>query len=278
MSFVKRRGKHFWTLNRWLPDPLFSAGSSSHKAGPGDMFNREFRVLICLLPPLGGRFVGFVPPDRCPHPDHLKARHAFIQTWLIPDTIILAGHGSTFPFVRITYNWARTEFDFCVSMNMISLLFASCFIVSAIADNCRQHHDMQMPLGYVKYPYQAQYPGDGEGIAHFTSIFLLMCVLVTADAVFSGITTFAKLPWVQCLTKEKDELFDIAFIGAPFVSSKLVNVSARLTRSSGYGYIISAWSKVRSCRDPCWLPSPDPLWWLQCTPRSQPLPFRSEVS
>jgi len=40
---------------------------------------------------------------------------------------------------------------------------------------------------------------------------------VTADAIFSGITTFAKLPWVQCLTKEKDVPFDIAFIGAPFV-------------------------------------------------------------
>ena len=41
---------------------------------------------------------------------------------------------------------------------------------------------------------------------------------VTADAIFSGITTFAKLPWVQCLTKEKDVPFDIAFLGAPFVS------------------------------------------------------------
>jgi len=43
-------------------------------------------------------------------------------------------------------------------------------------------------------------------------------VPVTADAIFSGITTFAKLPWVQCLTKEKDVPFDIAFLGAPFVS------------------------------------------------------------
>ena len=43
---------------------------------------------------------------------------------------------------------------------------------------------------------------------------------VTADAIFSGITTFAKLPWVKCLTKEKDVPFDIAFLGAPFVSSR----------------------------------------------------------
>ena len=41
--------------------------------------------------------------------------------------------------------------------------------------------------------------------------------IVTADSIFSGITTFAKLPWVQCLSKDKDESFDIAFLGAPFV-------------------------------------------------------------
>ena len=40
---------------------------------------------------------------------------------------------------------------------------------------------------------------------------------MTADSIFSGITTFAKLPWVQCLGKERDTTFDIAFIGAPFV-------------------------------------------------------------
>jgi hypothetical protein len=47
-------------------------------------------------------------------------------------------------------------------------------------------------------------------------------VPVTADAVFSGITTFAKLPWVQCLTKEKHVPFDIAFLGAPFVSFRQI--------------------------------------------------------
>ena len=24
-------------------------------------------------------------------------------------------------------------------------------------------HDLQMPMGYVKYPYQAMYPGDNTG-------------------------------------------------------------------------------------------------------------------
>lgn len=44
--------------------------------------------------------------------------------------------------------------------------------------------------------------------------------VVTADAVFSGITTFAKLPWVQCLTREEHIPIDIAFLGAPFVSER----------------------------------------------------------
>jgi agmatinase len=46
---------------------------------------------------------------------------------------------------------------------------------------------------------------------------VLNLLLVTAEAVFSGITTFNKLPWVQCLGRERDVPFDIAFLGAPFV-------------------------------------------------------------
>ncbi|KAG6910637.1 hypothetical protein DXG01_009146 [Tephrocybe rancida] len=42
---------------------------------------------------------------------------------------------------------------------------------------------------------------------------------VTADAIFAGITTFAKLPWVQCLTRQRDVPLDIAFLGAPFLST-----------------------------------------------------------
>jgi hypothetical protein len=38
---------------------------------------------------------------------------------------------------------------------------------------------------------------------------------VTADAVFSGIGTFAHLPFAQCWANQT-AAFDIAFIGAPF--------------------------------------------------------------
>ncbi|KAL4062496.1 arginase family-domain-containing protein [Scleroderma citrinum] len=84
----------------------------------------------------------------------------------------------------------------------------------SLAGLAHEHdHAEQMPLNYVKYPYQAAcYPGDNE---------------VTADSVFSGITTFAKLPWVQCLGKDRNEAFDIAFIGAPFDTGTSYRPGAR---------------------------------------------------
>ncbi|KAI9510160.1 agmatinase [Russula earlei] len=74
------------------------------------------------------------------------------------------------------------------------------------------HDETQMPLDYVRFPYQAMYPGDNS---------------VTADSIFSGITTFARLPWVQCLTREKDVPFDIAFLGAPFDTGTSYRPGAR---------------------------------------------------
>lgn len=82
------------------------------------------------------------------------------------------------------------------------------------------HHD-QIPLDYVRFP-QPIFHGSSEGktCTSYSPCSLLRSwspSLVTADSIFSGITTFAKLPWVQCLTKEQHVAFDIAFIGAPFV-------------------------------------------------------------
>jgi len=73
------------------------------------------------------------------------------------------------------------------------------------------HDHDQIPLDYVKFP-QPIYRGSGE---------------VTADAIFSGITTFARLPWVQCLTRERNIPFDIAFIGAPFDTGTSYRPGAR---------------------------------------------------
>ncbi|KAG2345822.1 agmatinase [Suillus weaverae] len=89
-------------------------------------------------------------------------------------------------------------------------LFALMFAAVGLAHD--HHHEEQIPMNYVKYPYQAIYPGDDE---------------VTADSIFSGITTFAKLPWVQCLGKDRDTTFDIAFIGAPFDTGTSYRPGAR---------------------------------------------------
>ncbi|KAH7926930.1 agmatinase [Leucogyrophana mollusca] len=87
-----------------------------------------------------------------------------------------------------------------------------CF-VSAITSSVHTHsHEDRVPLDYAGYPYQAVYPGDNE---------------VTANSIFSGITTFAKLPWVQCLTKDNDTAFDIAFLGAPFDTGTSYRPGAR---------------------------------------------------
>ncbi|KAJ7807257.1 agmatinase [Mycena olivaceomarginata] len=96
--------------------------------------------------------------------------------------------------------------------------------LSALAHDSHHEHEDQMPLDYVRFPYEPIYRGiNGE---------------VTADAIFSGITTFAKLPWVQCLTRESHIPFDIAFIGAPFVPrfgpSGIRAGSRRLTLYGGY--------------------------------------------
>ena len=51
---------------------------------------------------------------------------------------------------------------------LLSLLYV---VVHAHDDH---DHDMQMPLDYVKFPYQAQYyPGDNDGVSPFILHILL---------------------------------------------------------------------------------------------------------
>jgi agmatinase len=47
-----------------------------------------------------------------------------------------------------------------------------------------------------------------------------------ADSVFSGISTFGRLPYHQCLLNE-DVKYDIAFIGAPFDTGTSYRPGAR---------------------------------------------------
>lgn len=90
-----------------------------------------------------------------------------------------------------------------------TLLAAIAFLVG----HAHEHpsHD-QMPLDYVRFPLPPYRNINGE---------------VTADATFSGITTFAKLPWIQCLTEQRHVPFDIAFLGAPFDTGTSYRPGAR---------------------------------------------------
>ena len=47
-----------------------------------------------------------------------------------------------------------------------------------------------------------------------------------ADSVFSGISTFGRLPYLPCLS-HKDITYDIAFIGAPFDTGTSYRPGAR---------------------------------------------------
>jgi hypothetical protein len=86
---------------------------------------------------------------------------------------------------------------------VLSALCSLVLLAASVSAHDHHEHEDQVPFDYVRFPYEPIYRGmNGE---------------VTADAIFSGITTFAKLPWVQCLTRESHIPFDIAFIGAPFV-------------------------------------------------------------
>lgn len=43
--------------------------------------------------------------------------------------------------------------------NLVTIVFVSLSLTVLAHDELED----QLPLGYVKYPYQAAYPGDGEG-------------------------------------------------------------------------------------------------------------------
>ncbi|KAL4901611.1 hypothetical protein BDW74DRAFT_187238, partial [Aspergillus multicolor] len=73
-------------------------------------------------------------------------------------------------------------------------------------------HEHQTPLtGPLQKLWYNTLPGDGG---------------TQADSVFSGISTFGRLPYFPCLASE-EEKFDIAFIGAPFDTGTSYRPGAR---------------------------------------------------
>ncbi|KAG0641444.1 arginase family-domain-containing protein [Tuber brumale] len=86
-----------------------------------------------------------------------------------------------------------------------------------------------------------------------------------ADSVFSGISTFGRLPYFPCLSSD-EEKFDIAFLGAPFDTgtsyrpgarfgpSGIRQGSRRLNLYGGYNTLLSvnpfnSWARVLDCGD-----------------------------
>ncbi|XXH03774.1 hypothetical protein Hte_010180 [Hypoxylon texense] len=104
-------------------------------------------------------------------------------------------------------------------------------------------HDQKTLAGPHQSLWYNTLPGDGG---------------TQADSVFSGITTFGRLPYQPCLGQQ-DVDYDLAFIGAPFDTGTSYRPGARFGPSGirqGGGYNVpldtnpfNGWAKVLDCGD-----------------------------
>ncbi|ETI20830.1 agmatinase [Cladophialophora carrionii CBS 160.54] len=125
-------------------------------------------------------------------------------------------------------------------------------LVAACASCALAHgsHDQTPVSGPHRSLWYNTLPGDGG---------------TQADSVFSGISTFGRLPYFPCLSSD-DEKYDIAFIGAPFDTgtsyrpgarfgpSGIRQGSRRLNLYGGYNVPMKSnpfnfWGKVIDCGD-----------------------------
>jgi len=120
---------------------------------------------------------------------------------------------------------------------------------AAVAAHGGHDHDQEPLAGPLQKLWYNTLPGDGG---------------TQADSVFSGISTFGRLPYSPCLSTHAN--FDIAFIGAPFDTgtsyrpgarfgpSGIRQGSRRLNLYGGYNVPLKAnpfdsWAKVIDCGD-----------------------------
>jgi agmatinase len=106
----------------------------------------------------------------------------------------------------------------------------------------------------------------GEGQSYQTPVGEKDDVL-QGNAKYAGLTTFANLPWVHCLSESEDiEAYDIAFLGAPFDTGTTARPGARFgpsgirwgsRRINGAGAwspythenSFQSWAKIVDCGD-----------------------------
>lgn len=98
--------------------------------------------------------------------------------------------------------------------NLICLGVASAAVAAAHGD-----HTQEPIAGPHKSLWYNSLPGDGGTQVHFwpmniggVSSWLHYWIGLQADSVFSGISTFGRLPYFPCLASD-EEKFDIAFLG-----------------------------------------------------------------
>ncbi|KIY01717.1 uncharacterized protein Z520_01855 [Fonsecaea multimorphosa CBS 102226] len=128
------------------------------------------------------------------------------------------------------------------------------FVLLACASCALAHGDHDHDQAPIEGPHKSLWyntlPGDGG---------------TQADSVFSGISTFGRLPYFPCLTSD-EEKYDIAFLGAPFDTgtsyrpgarfgpSGIRQGSRRLNLYGGYNVPMKSnpfnfWGKVIDCGD-----------------------------
>ncbi|KAI9795403.1 MAG: hypothetical protein M1833_007191 [Piccolia ochrophora] len=131
------------------------------------------------------------------------------------------------------------------------LFISSCvFVLCALRVHAHADHDQAPIAGPHKSLWYNTLPGDGG---------------TQADSVFSGISTFGRLPYFPCLASDSEK-FDIAFIGAPFDTgtsyrpgarfgpSGIRQGSRRLNLYGGYNVPLAtnpfnSWATVIDCGD-----------------------------
>ena len=133
---------------------------------------------------------------------------------------------------------------------------AFCVLIFSLSSICAAREIVFPPVSPISHrdgqTYQSPLSNEGD--------------VLQGSMKFAGLTTFANLPWVYCLSEDSDiEAFDIAFLGAPFDTGTTARPGARFgptgirwgaRRISSLGYsaythenAFQNWARIIDCGD-----------------------------